>query len=99
VIALAVVVESIYRFQATPKNDPVTAGLYKVTRNPQFIGLFVANVGASLIVGSWVVFIIVVIMQVSLHLRILSEEKSCIARYGEKYREYMRRVPRYLLFF
>ena len=33
------------------------------------------------------------------HLRILGEENACLQQYGEAYREYMRRTPRYLLFF
>lgn len=32
------------------------------------------------------------------HYAILAEEEVCLARYGEPYRELIRRVPRYLLF-
>ena len=31
--------------------------------------------------------------------RILAEEEACLAQYGDSYRDYMRRVPRYLVFF
>jgi protein-S-isoprenylcysteine O-methyltransferase Ste14 len=32
-------------------------------------------------------------------MRIVAEEKACLQQYGESYRSYMQRVPRYLLFF
>jgi protein-S-isoprenylcysteine O-methyltransferase Ste14 len=32
------------------------------------------------------------------HLGILAEEEVCLRRYGEPYRAYMERVPRYFLF-
>jgi protein-S-isoprenylcysteine O-methyltransferase Ste14 len=32
-------------------------------------------------------------------LGILAEERVCLAQYGETYRKYMERVPRYLLLF
>jgi protein-S-isoprenylcysteine O-methyltransferase Ste14 len=31
--------------------------------------------------------------------RILAEERSCLLLYGDAYRDYLARVPRYLLFF
>jgi protein-S-isoprenylcysteine O-methyltransferase Ste14 len=40
-----------------------------------------------------------VIASVFSHLRILAEEKSCLAQYGDSYQSYMQRVPRYLLLF
>jgi len=33
------------------------------------------------------------------HFSILAEEEVCLQRYGESYREFMGRVPRYFLFF
>jgi protein-S-isoprenylcysteine O-methyltransferase Ste14 len=33
------------------------------------------------------------------HFGILAEEEVCLKRYGEPYRVFMERVPRYFLFF
>jgi protein-S-isoprenylcysteine O-methyltransferase Ste14 len=33
------------------------------------------------------------------HLGILAEEEVCIRQYGDSYRDYSARVPRYFLFF
>ncbi len=34
-----------------------------------------------------------------LNFKILAEEEVCLKRYGESYRAFMARTPRYLLFF
>jgi protein-S-isoprenylcysteine O-methyltransferase Ste14 len=95
----AIVVDSILRFRTCPDGQPVRGGLYKVSRNPQTVGLCVANLGASLAIGSWVAVAAVLVLQVFLHLRVLAEEKTCLAKYGAAYQEYMNRIPRYFWFF
>lgn len=35
----------------------------------------------------------------AMHGTILGEEQYCLRTYGESYREYLKKVPRYLLFF
>ena len=39
------------------------------------------------------------VLSLFLHARILVEEHTCLERYGDAYRDYMQRVPRYFLFF
>jgi protein-S-isoprenylcysteine O-methyltransferase Ste14 len=39
-----------------------------------------------------------VISRLFQHLGILAEEEACLAQYGESYRAYVERVPRYFLF-
>jgi len=40
----------------------------------------------------------VVIVGLIYHIQILDEEATCIKKYGESYRGYMKRIPRYFLF-
>jgi len=73
-----------------------TGGLYRVSRNPMYVAFFLYFLGIALLAGSWSVLAVLVIFQVSVHLLILSEERWCIERFGDAYKEYMRRVRRYL---
>jgi protein-S-isoprenylcysteine O-methyltransferase Ste14 len=61
--------------------------------------LSLAFLGASIAMGSWPSFLLMAVAVVGGHFRLVAEEKACIQQYGDAYREYMQRVPRYFLFF
>jgi hypothetical protein len=86
-------------FRNAPPDRPVASGVYRVSRNPQWAALVLVILGIALAMGSGIAAILTAAMAARGHFRILAEEQSCLQRYGESYREYMQRVPRYLLFF
>ena len=92
-------VVALLNFNATPLNQPVTRGLYRISRNPQQVSIFIAYVGISLAMGSWLALVLISIGIAWGHVRVLAEEETCLRNYGDSYREYMERVPRYFLFF
>ncbi len=73
-----------------------TGGLYRVSRNPMYVAYFIYFLGCALMARSLILFVILLVYQVSAHFIILSEERWCLERFGEAYREYMRRVRRYI---
>ncbi|MBN1533180.1 MAG: isoprenylcysteine carboxylmethyltransferase family protein [Spirochaetes bacterium] len=76
----------------------VTTGVFALTRNPIFLFLDVYMVGIFLIYSNCF-FLCAAAAAISLiHFQILEEEKFLISHYGDSYREYMQRVPRYLFF-
>ena len=85
-------------YRRTPPDQPVTRGFYRLSRNPQWLALATMLLGTSIAIGSWAAVILLLVATGFYHLRILGEERRCLEQYGEAYREYMRRVPRYLLF-
>lgn len=90
---------ALFNFRNTPADQPVTRGLYRVSRNPQWVTLFAMLLGACIAIGSWTAVILLLIAAVFYHFRIRGEERACLARYGESYQDYLDRVPRYFLFF
>jgi len=97
-IGLAGLVVAMLSFRDTPLNQPVTKGLYKISRHPQIVALFVIFLGICVAIGSWAALFTLVVSKLLQHLGILAEEEVCLRRYGEPYRVYMQQVPRYLLF-
>jgi protein-S-isoprenylcysteine O-methyltransferase Ste14 len=97
IVGSAACAHSIWMFARTPAGQPVTRGLYRISRNPQTVGMFVGNVGACIAIGSWIALAVVLVWKVFLHLRVLAEERTCLAKYGDSYRQFVARVPRYLL--
>ena len=90
---------ALFNFKNTPHDQPATKGLYRISRNPQQVMFFITFIGACVAVGSWLALLIQIVSSLFLHTRILAEEKVCIEQYGDSFREYMKKVPRYFLFF
>ena len=80
----------------TPCDKPVTRGLYRYSRHPMYIGLFLLLLGMSIMTASWVFLVLTVIVTVVSFAFAYVEEQTCLARYGEAYRDYMNRTPRVL---
>lgn len=94
---LAGFIIALFNFKNTPPDQLITRGLYRISRHPQVLMLFIASIGICIATGSWIVLFIVIISSLFLHSRDIGEEKACLKRYGDSYRAYMKRVPRYFL--
>jgi len=90
---------AVINFKKAPLGKPITSGLYKISRNPQIMTLFLVSFGTSLMIGSWIAIIIIIVSAVFLHFRILGEEKRLTQQYGDSFLEYKKKVPRYFIFF
>ncbi len=88
---------ALLNFKNTPLNQPITKGLYGISRHPQALMLLVAGVGISLAIGSSIVLLLVVTASLFGRSRILAEERALLMQYGDSYRDYMEHVPRYFL--
>lgn len=97
-IGFAGMVSALIVFRRTPLDQPVTGGLYRISRNPQWVSLFLIMLGIGIAIGSWTVLLLLLVTTVFYHFRILGEERACLQRYGEPYEQFLKRVPRYLLF-
>ena len=97
VVGFGGMITALLNYKNTPVDQPVTEGLYRVSRNPQWVSLVAMFVGTGIAIGSWLALLLFAIGVGFYHFRILGEEKSCLARYGEPYREYLKRIPRYFL--
>ncbi len=82
-----------------PREDKtalVTTGMYRFSRNPAFLGFDLMYLGVLLLYANPLTLCFSLFAVVMLHLQILQEEKYLTAVFGEPYREYCRRVYRYL---
>ena len=99
VLGLAGFVTALFNFKNAPLDRPATEGLYGISRHPQQLMFFISFLGICIAIGSWLALLIQIISSFFLRSRILAEEKACLQRYGDSYRDYMKRVQRYFLFF
>lgn len=77
----------------------VVTGIYKISRNPAFLGFDLTYIGASLAYGSIILFILAVLTIIMMHLQILEEEKFLEITFGNEYLVYKNKVGRYFIFF
>ena len=92
-------VVALFNYANTPADQPVTSGLYRISRHPQQFMISVSFLGISIAIGSWIALILIGIGIIAAHSKVLAEEEACLIMYGQSYRNYMERVPRYFLFF
>jgi protein-S-isoprenylcysteine O-methyltransferase Ste14 len=90
---------ALVNFRNTPVDQPVTSGLYRYSRHPQQLAFSISFLGISIAIGSWLAFAVIIFGVIGAHKKILAEEKACLEQYGESYKNYMERIPRYFLFF
>jgi protein-S-isoprenylcysteine O-methyltransferase Ste14 len=75
----------------------VIEGPYRFSRNPIYLGVLVGYLGVALVTGLIWPLLLVPLVQSSLRgLAIDAEEAHLRERFGEQYREYQRRVRRWL---
>ena len=78
------------------KTELVTTGLFSFSRNPIFLGVMIANVGLLFIIPNAFTLLIVSLSTVSINTQIRLEEDFLIRSHGENYRDYLKRVRRWL---
>ncbi len=91
---LAACAVSMHNF-ARSGNGLTTKGLYRLSRNPMYIGYFLCFFGVVLITRSPVLLAALIVFQASAHWIIRSEERWCVRVFGDEYVSYMKKVRRY----
>ncbi|MDF9392234.1 MULTISPECIES: methyltransferase family protein [Methylococcus] len=72
---------------------PVTTGLYRLCRHPQYTGLALFGLGALLLWPRFVALIAYVLMLSLYRFLAIAEERRCEQRYGESYVAYRAHTP------
>ena len=85
---------SIIDFSSSDHQGMNKNGIYRISRNPMYLSYFFCFIGFALLTQSFLLFIVVIIFQISSHWIILSEERWCLAKFGNEYKQYMQEVGR-----
>ena len=73
-----------------------TNGIYKFSRNPMYVAYFICFLGMAMLTQSLILFGLVCVFQISAHWIILAEERWCLEKFGVVYKQYMKKVRRYI---
>ena len=80
----------------TPLDRPATKGLYRISRNPIYLSTNLMFIGIGIACASWLVLLLIAISIILQNILIDAEERWCLEKYGDAYREYMNRTPRWI---
>ena len=81
----------------TDKTELVTNGIYKISRNPAFLGFDLVYIGILLMFFNWILFAVSIFAMIMFHLQIVNvEEDFLVVAFGNEYLDYKKKVNRYL---
>jgi protein-S-isoprenylcysteine O-methyltransferase Ste14 len=72
----------------------VDTGIYAVVRHPQYSAFMLWALGAMLLFQHWVVVVLGIPVIVLTYIDMMREDKRNIQKFGDRYKDYMKRVPR-----
>jgi protein-S-isoprenylcysteine O-methyltransferase Ste14 len=87
---------SVSSFAKPEENGINLKGLYRISRNPMYVAYFIYFLGCVMLTHSLLLLAILMVFQISAHWIITSEERWCINKFGEEYKDYMKKVRRYM---
>jgi len=75
----------------------VTSGFFRISRNPNYLGMVIALFGETIFLGSLVTFIIPVLFFILINkINIPIEEENLEKKFGKKYLDYKKKVRKWL---
>lgn len=95
-IGICILTLSTIGFAKPNQNGINSNGIYRLSRNPMYLGYFFYFLGCVILTCSLVLCMALFIFQISTHWIILSEERWCINKFGDEYIRYMEKVRRYI---
>ena len=74
----------------------VSTGPYAIIRHPIYLGAFVFLAALSLVTANLLILLPSIVLLALLYTQIGGEEATLIEKFGDEYREYMKRTPRFI---
>lgn len=96
IMAFVLYIISIIQFARPNSKGLNTSGLYSLSRNPMYVAFFLYFLACCILTGSWILFMVLVVFQISVHFLIISEERWCRKQFGDAYNDYFEKVRRYI---
>jgi len=83
-------------FATTALDDPVTRGIYRISRHPIYFAGFLINLGVGIACSSWLFIVCALLWIICMQIGVIDEERFLLEKYGEAYREYIEQTPRWI---
>jgi protein-S-isoprenylcysteine O-methyltransferase Ste14 len=96
-IGLVIYTAVFVSFITTPlEHQVMSKGAFRYSRHPLYLSSSLAMIGVGIACASWLFLLLSVAYMVLSMIASASEERSLLEKYGDSYREYMNRTPRWV---
>jgi protein-S-isoprenylcysteine O-methyltransferase Ste14 len=95
-LGLLIFIVAIVNIATTPHGKPFTKGVYRYSRHPMTFWGHIMHLGTGIASASWVFVLFSIIVAILFYYLVIPEERGCLEYYGDSYREYMSRTPRWI---
>lgn len=95
-VSLVISITALFNIASAPGGEPVTKGVYKISRHPMYFSGFLMITGTGLSSASWPVLFLAIIWIVLWKIAVPTEERYLVELYGDRYSEYMKKTPRWI---
>lgn len=95
-LGMIFVTMTMLSFATTSVDKAVTKGVFRISRNPMYFGFFLIPIGIGIACASWVFLLCAMLSIILLNILAIPEERMCLERYGNAYREYMNKTPKWI---
>jgi protein-S-isoprenylcysteine O-methyltransferase Ste14 len=96
ILGMIIGIMAVISIATTQPNKPFKGGIYRYSRHPLSVTMFLVFLGIGVATASWLYFLLLAILMVMTHFLVAIEERSCIIKFGGTYRNYMNRTPRWI---
>jgi protein-S-isoprenylcysteine O-methyltransferase Ste14 len=96
--ALVMGILAALSFAAARADQPVTGGVYRISRHPIYLSGFLFQLSIAVACASWVMFLLAAAWIICFTIAVPEEESFLAERYGDAYRDYIKRSPRWIGF-
>ena len=94
--AVALLITAGISFITTPIDKPVTKGIYRYSRHPLYFSSLLALIAIGIATASWIILLVGILFFILVNIIAGSEERYCKEKYGDIYKEYLNRTPRWI---
>jgi len=95
-VGLIILTIATINFVKAPMENPITRWMYRISRHPLYLSLFIIYIGTSVATASWVFFLLSVANIYWIWTESIAEERYCLERYGKEYEEYMNKTSKWI---
>jgi protein-S-isoprenylcysteine O-methyltransferase Ste14 len=96
IIGFTVSSAALFSIAATKPGEPFTTGMYRYSRHPIALGTLLPMIGAGIASASWLFLLLSAILMVISHFLAITEESATTKKFGDAYKKYMARTPRWI---
>lgn len=96
ILGFAFITIAMLTFIANPVDKPNT-GLYRFSRHPMYLSILLMYIGISIASASWLYLLLALVYLATYrNVFIIPEERMCCETFGDAYREYLNRTPKWI---